>query len=430
MLELIQKILQLPKNGAVIKKVLHLTHSDALNDSRIEKAHETARNINFESLVIGVRPIDGKRKNSSTQHSIGVWSRDFRELLIKFVKALTRRRPKLSALEDHPSSKTAEVNPTYKTPSFVELFFNLAFFVEINIKIFLRSVAYRPAVIHCNDWYVLPAAVAAKKICGAKLLYDAHELESEVSDIKNQTARMVRAIESWAWKSVDLFITVSPSIETWYHERFGEKPSGVILNSPQFEVRVERDSLPGFRDVFLIPESAKIYLYIGYISLGRGIETILDAFLRTKSNSVAIFLGEGEYVNKIENQSQQRANVFVHPMVSHEEVVHLASSADFGLCLIENVSLSDYYCLPNKLFEYAFAGIPVVASEFPEISRVVSKYGLGYCVEPNVENLLEFLDSEEAINPAPLSQDIHRLEELGWKHQQEKLENFYKSLVA
>jgi glycosyltransferase involved in cell wall biosynthesis len=94
------------------------------------------------------------------------------------------------------------------------------------------------------------------------------------------------------------------------------------------------------------------------------------------------------------------------------------------------VSLSDYYCLPNKLFEYAFAGIPVVASEFPEISRVVSKYGLGYCVEPNVETLLEFLDSEEAINPAPLSQDIHRLEELGWKHQQEKLENFYKSLVA
>jgi glycosyltransferase involved in cell wall biosynthesis len=182
--------------------------------------------------------------------------------------------------------------------------------------------------------------------------------------------------------------------------------------------------------VFQIPESAKIYLYIGYISLGRGIETILEAFSRTKSKSVAIFLGDGEYVNKIKNQSQQRANVFVHPMVSHEEVVHLASSADFGLCLIENVSLSDYYCLPNKLFEYAFAGIPVVASEFPEITRVVSKYGLGYCVEPNVENLLEFLDSEEAINPAPLSQDIHRLEELGWNHQQEKLGNFYKSLVA
>jgi len=395
---------------------LHLTHSDALNDSRIEKAHDTALQLSFRSLIVGVKTIGSNRNNSSTQHSIRVWSRDLRELLFRFVNFLL-------------SGKTRS-NETSRMTNLAQALFYLAIFVEINAKLFLRSIVYRPAVIHCNDWYVLPAAVAAKWICGSKLLYDAHELESEVSNIRAQTARIVRSIESWAWKSVDLFITVSPSIETWYHEIFGEKPSGVILNSPQFEVRVERDSLAGFRDVFQIPESAKIYLYIGYISLGRGIETILKAFLRTKSNSVAIFLGDGEYVNKIENQSKQRANVFVHPMVSHEEVVHLASSADFGLCLIENVSLSDYYCLPNKLFEYAFAGIPVVASKFPEISRVVSKYDLGYCVEPNVENLLEFLDSEEAINPAPLSQDILRLEELGWNHQQEKLANFYKSLVA
>ena len=291
-------------------------------------------------------------------------------------------------------------------------------------------MVYRPEVIHCNDWYVLPAAIAAKKICGSKLLYDAHELESEVSDIKTQTAQMVRRIEFWAWKSVDYFITVSPSIETWYHERFGEKPSGVILNSPQFDFQVSRNSLGGFRKVFPIPDSAKIYLYIGYISLGRGIETILDAFLRTKSKSVAIFLGDGEYVDRIESQSRERGNVFVHHMVNHEEVVNLAASADFGLCLIENVSLSDYYCLPNKLFEYAFAGIPVVASKFPEISRVVNEFGLGYCVEPNVENLLEFLDSEEAVNPAPLSKDINRLKELSWHHQQEKLGTIYKVLVS
>jgi len=411
---------------------LHITNSDALNDSRIEKAHDTARQLHFQSLIIGVRETGSKRKNLSTQYSVGVWSSDIRELLVKLVKGLAFTNSRnLSKTKEEPTS--FDRKPTPKTSPFVDLFtliFNFLYFAEINFKLFFRAVVYRPSLIHCNDWFVLPAAVAAKKVCGSKLLYDAHELESEVSDIKTQTAEMVMAIESWAWSSVDFFITVSPSIKTWYHNRFGSKPSGVILNSPQFDSHLALKPIGGFREVFPISETAKVYLYIGYITVGRGIETILEAFLKTKSNSVAVFLGDGQYVQQIQKQSRVRRNVFVHPMVKHGDVVNLAASADFGLCLIENVSLSDYYCLPNKLFEYAFAGIPVVASKFPEISRVVNEYGLGYCIEPNAENLLEFLDSEEAINPAPLSQDTQRLVELGWDHQKAKLGDVYKTLIG
>lgn len=409
---------------------MHLTHSDALNDSRIEKAHDTARQLNCQSLILGVKAIESKKRNLPNQHSIRVWSRDFREILIKMIKVFLPGRVKSVSKRESLAVTSPDSNSHFKTPNFVELVFNLAFFIEINFKLLLRAFLYRPAVIHCNDWYVLPAAVLAKKISGAKLLYDAHELESEVSDIKNKTAQLVKAIESWAWRRVDFFITVSPSIETWYKLEFGEKPSDVVLNSPKFEDRVIQKSVGGFRDMFFIPEGARIFLYIGYISLGRGIETILDAFSRTKSNSVAVFLGEGEYVTKIEAQSQKRGNVFVHPMVSHAEVVHLAASADFGLCLIENVSLSDYYCLPNKLFEYAFAGIPVVASNFPEISRVVNEYDLGFCIEPNADNLLKFLDSGDAASLGPLNRDIQSLEELGWDHQQEKLGRIYKFLLV
>ncbi len=420
----------MPKNGAVIKKILHITHSDALNDSRIEKAHSTAKQVGFQSLVLGVRAIDSKEKNLSTQHSIRVWSRDFRGLLIQSVKILCFRKSNQVAAIKNIEASSSVKSSSYEIPRIVELLFNLAFFVEINIKLFLRSVIYRPNVIHCNDWFVLPAAMATKMVCGSKLLYDAHELESEVSGIKPAAARQVIAIESWCWKRVDFFVTVSPSIENWYHEKFGPKPSDVVLNSPKFEGKLESNPVAGFREVFQIPEAAKVYLYIGYISVGRGIETILEAFSKTKSSSVAVFLGEGEYVEKVLNQATVRKNVFVHPMVNHKDVVHIAASADFGLCLIENVSLSDYFCLPNKLFEYAFAGIPVVASNFPEISRVVSEYGLGYCVEPNADNLLEFLDSNDAINSPPSSQDVQRLEELGWDNQQDKLGKIYRHLGA
>ena len=65
----------------------------------------------------------------------------------------------------------------------------------------------------------------------------------------------------------------------------------------------------------------------------------------------------------------------------------VAASADVGLCMIEAVSLSDYLCLPNKLFEYAFAGLPVIASKFPDIAKVVEGYGLGVCADIDVDSI-------------------------------------------
>jgi glycosyltransferase involved in cell wall biosynthesis len=104
-----------------------------------------------------------------------------------------------------------------------------------------------------------------------------------------------------------------------------------------------------FRKKYGLSDSTTIYLYIGMLSVGRGIEIILDAFDATKTNSAVIFLGYGNYRERIETQGLKSKNVFVHDRVPHGQVVGIARNADFGLCLIENVSLSDYFCIPNKL---------------------------------------------------------------------------------
>ena len=62
------------------------------------------------------------------------------------------------------------------------------------------------------------------------------------------------------------------------------------------------------------------------------------------------------------------------------------------MCLIQNVSLSDYYCLPNKLFEYCFAEIPVLASNFPDISQTVEKYDLSSDLPEKVNKLTRIAD--------------------------------------
>ena len=76
-------------------------------------------------------------------------------------------------------------------------------------------------------------------------------------------------------------------------------------------------------------------------------------------------------------------NIHFHPLVPHHEVVNLIKSSDVGICFIENVSLSDYFCLPNKLFEYLFAGLNILGSNIPEIVKFITTNKVGTVCDLN-----------------------------------------------
>ena len=382
-----------------MERLLILTHSDASTDSRIVKTHQVCVVSGRQTLSIGVVDPEPGQVSKSTRDVILVKNRirDFRDALIK--------------------------NP--KPGSLLSRMFFIAIYAELAIKMLVRGIFFRPQVIHCNDWFVLPIAVAVKSLTRSKLIYDAHELESQTTNDPNFPSLFIERLEKFLWPSVDFLITVSPSIETWYHENIGPKPSEVILNSPvvasvrEFASTGEKGHY--FRDKFGLSDSTIVYIYIGMLSVGRGIETILDAFGATDTESAAVFLGYGNYRERIENQGKISGKVFVHDRVPHTEVVELARNADFGLCLIENVSLSDYYCIPNKLLEYAFSGIPVVASKLPEIQRVVEEYELGQCFDNSTEQLMEVLEMNEK-DPVIRRSSHKNLFPLSWEAQAIKLE--------
>ena len=103
-----------------------------------------------------------------------------------------------------------------------------------------------------------------------------------------------------------------------------------------------------------------------------------------------------------------------------------ASSADFGFSLIENVSLSDYLCLPNKLFEYAFAGTPVLASNFPEIKKIVDKYKLGYVCKLNEKSIMKEVKKIQNENK---TFEQTNLDDISWAEQERKIINCYSKLI-
>ena len=225
---------------------------------------------------------------------------------------------------------------------------------------------------------------------------------------------------------VDGLIVVSFSIDEWYQKNIGLKPSAVIFNSPIISKSEIIDKFY-LRKKFEITKGQKIFVYSGLFENGRGIDAITQIFTQPSMLSHIVFLGYGTRAPELKELAANNENIHVHDAVPHSMVVPIIQSADFGLCLIENVSLSDYYCLPNKLFEYLFAGVPVVASKFPEIERIVNYHGVGICANPDINSLREAITK---ISKKSHNFKFFKIEKLGWAENEKVLIRFYKKLFT
>lgn len=377
-----------------MKKILHLTQTDIRSDSRILKEINVAVIEGYKVLGLGISLDEdvshSKLIDSASIHCISLFSK--------------------------------------RLSLFPKTIIHFFVFVEFLIRSFYQAVKFRPDIIHCNDTLVLPIGVLVKLFTKSKIIYDAHELESNRNGLTVFLGKVTLYIEKILWRFVDALIVVSPSIESWYQSHVGDKLSTVILNSPVISCQTECEKNDYLREHFGIPKEQKIFIYVGILGSGRGIELILNAFERGEGDSCLVFLGYGALSSSLKEVSRKNVNVYVHDAVKHEDVVTIAQSADVGLCLIQNVSLSDYYCLPNKLFEYCFSGIPVLASNFPDISAVVLQYNLGLCVDLDAESIVEGIKKFER-NEVDASFRVKDLSELSWETQAQKLKNLYEKVI-
>lgn len=383
--------------------ILSITHTNPLDDSRLLKYRDTAEEMGISYYSVGLDRGThmGSDKNTTL---VGLSTKPYVD---KVVNRISKLRT-------------------------ICILIRFVYYFEASFKLIYAGLRHKPKVIHAHDWFVLPSALLIKKFTRSKLIYDAHELESEANGVSSELRFLALMIERISWPRVDIFVTVSPSISDWYLERFGKKESRIILNSPvtssdSKEISaVENDY---FRSKFDISKDSKIFLSLGAIEKGRGVEILLEAFDQTDQDVYLIFMGQGTLASLVRERSLKNKKILMHPQVPHALVTSIASSADYGLCIIENVSLSDWLCLPNKLFEYAFAGLPVIASNFPELSRVTAEFSLGACIEPTKDGLLSLLQNPADLPQRMIPTDFGIIEPLGWKSQERKIVEMYKSLL-
>lgn len=307
--------------------------------------------------------------------------------------------------------------------------------LEMTARFSRASLKARPDIVHCHDTMALPTGVLTKVLGSARwVIYDAHELESSKAGQSRLLSRATLMIEKACWSSIDALISVSPSILDWYTRNMGgrdgqDKPALCLLNSPARLMSEESSASMSVHDVRQATGLAKevpLLIYVGAFVPGRGIELLLEVFAKRKDAHLAL-IGYGSLEGEIQAAAGSVENIHCCSAVPPDAVVSFVESADGAFCLIEDVSLSDYYCLPNKLFEYAFAGIPIIASRLPEIERIVRKYGLGRTVDLTEESvnraLDDFFSDESHTDPSGLNA-------LSWEAQGSNLRQFYSDLTG
>jgi glycosyltransferase involved in cell wall biosynthesis len=297
---------------------------------------------------------------------------------------------------------------------------------------FFRQARVRYDIIHCHDLNTLQFGVLMKliKLGKVNLIYDAHEYETQRNGLHGWWWKYVKIKERVLIRFCDRVITVSQTIADEYVRLYGIDRPEVILNCPILrKQQVVRKNL--FREKFGIASVKKIFLYQGYLYPGRGIEVILEAFDQLNlEEGVLVFMGEGTLTNEIKKHPKYGESIFIHPFVSGDVLLGYTSSADCGIAFIEDISLSDRYCLPNKLFEYIAAGLPVISSGLPDLKKFINTYKVGTAAESNdVEGFIQAFNNLPNLDSPELAEHILKTRALfNWGTQEKILFNLYKSL--
>jgi glycosyltransferase involved in cell wall biosynthesis len=264
-------------------------------------------------------------------------------------------------------------------------------FLEFFFKATILALKLNYEILNVHSLHVLPIGFIIKVFRRKKVVYDAHELETEVSGSKGIVRFISKVIERFCIKFVDYTIVVSQSICDWYKKEYKIKNIKVIKNVPNLNDIAFEKSI--FRGIYNIPNDHLIFIYQGLLSKTRGVNIILDAFVSLhNTNKHIVFLGTGPLEKEIYLETQKFNNIHLHPMVKSFELHKYTSGADVGIHMILNTCLNHYYCLPNKIFEYFLFGLPVIVSDFPEMKKLVIENGIGWCIKPEVKFLIDIIE--------------------------------------
>jgi glycosyltransferase involved in cell wall biosynthesis len=235
------------------------------------------------------------------------------------------------------------------------------------------------------DLYSLPVCKFLKQKT-KNIIYDSREIYSELSTLHNHKIKqkILSKIEEKCLKNVTHLVTSGEKDSEYLKKKFDLKiPISEIKNFPKFK-KYEKSNI--IRETFNISENQTILLYQGVLLAGRGLIPVMNSmkkFEEKLQNFVLVILGDGNFRSELENYAKKLGiseKVKFAGNIDYAELHSWTCSADIGLCNIEPISFSYELALPNKLFEYILAELPVLATDLPALAEVINSTNCGICI--------------------------------------------------
>ncbi|MBP7214955.1 MAG: glycosyltransferase [Candidatus Kapabacteria bacterium] len=244
---------------------------------------------------------------------------------------------------------------------------------------------FSASIYFASDLYALALAVKlANK--NTVVIYDSREVFSALGPMHNDSFKqnIISQIEKRLIRRVDKFIASGELDREFLIKHFKtDKPFYVIKNFPFYTSPINSNLL---REKFQIEKSKKILLYQGVLLEGRGIMPMLE-LAKLRDDIAICLIGDGKFRTNIDNYTklnELHSKVHLTGNIEYSQLHTWTCSADIGMALIEPISFSYELALPNKLFEYLQAGLPVIATDLPAMKDIIEKYHCGIAVSKNL----------------------------------------------
>lgn len=266
----------------------------------------------------------------------------------------------------------------------VKHFFNkgMFFYAEFSLRLFFFLLCRKVDVIWANDLDTLPAASFAKSLRRSKLLiYDSHEYFTEVPELQNNNfARSVWLFfEKLCVPKVDFAFTVNKSIADVYTNKYGI-PFHILRNMPYKNL----NKLIKTKAELGLPQDKFLVILQGSgINIDRGAEEAIEAFGLLPDRFVLVIAGSGDVISALKNRVKEmhwEHKILFFDRMPYSLLMQYTQSCNVGLSLDKDTNLNYRFSLPNKIFDYIQAHIPVLVSNLPELKRVVDEYKVGEVV--------------------------------------------------